>query len=325
MASISESTLAGVSDRQYGEPCPHLPSWTSTGASSRPQSVSSYTQVEAGGAEPAAAQHGRRLQVAQPLGEHVGPDGALADRIGIRRLAVTGLLLQALGMGWIGLVAAPGISYQALVVPMSLSGAGFAAAIPVLTRSAISQVAPADLGKASGVYSTFRQLGGAFGVAILAAVFAATGGYRSAAAFSDGYTATLLVAGAAALAGAAVAAALPGALRRPAPPDTHGRMSYLWPRSRGPAILSPASSDQYTRRGAERLGLGPRWVPLVSPDHCGGGEWHEHACGLVPVIRTHWAGGDKSRRPPTLPTAATRSPRRGSSGGWPRKDASSCA
>jgi hypothetical protein len=67
------------------------------------------------------------------------------------------------------------------------------------------------------VYSTFRQLGGAFGVAILAAVFAATGGYGSAAAFSDGYAATLLVAGAAALAGAVVAAALPGTIRRQPP------------------------------------------------------------------------------------------------------------
>lgn len=146
--------------------------------------------------------------------------GALADRIGMRRLAVTGLLLQAVGMVWIGLVAAPGISYLALVVPMSLAGIGFATAIPVVTRSAVSEVAASDLGKASGVYSTFRQLGGAFGVAVLAAVFVATGGYDSATTFSHGFGAALLTAGAAALAAAVVATALPGAIRRPASPHT---------------------------------------------------------------------------------------------------------
>ncbi|MDT7804885.1 MAG: hypothetical protein QOI78_8318 [Actinomycetota bacterium] len=143
--------------------------------------------------------------------------GALANRVGARRLAVTGLLLQAVGMGWTGLVSNLGVAYLTLVVPMSLSGIGFAAAIPVLTRSAVSGVELSEVGTASGVYSTFRQLGGAFGVAVLGAVFAATGGYASAIAFSNGYTAALWGAAAAALAGAIVAAFLPGAVRRPAP------------------------------------------------------------------------------------------------------------
>ena len=144
--------------------------------------------------------------------------GALANRVGARRLAVAGLLLQAVGMGWTGWVSDPGVAYAALVVPMSLAGVGFAAAIPVLTRSAVSEVDLPDMGTASGVYSTFRQLGGAFGVAVLGAVFAAAGGYGSAAAFSDGYTPALLGAGAAALVGAVVSVFLPSAARSPAGP-----------------------------------------------------------------------------------------------------------
>ncbi|MFB9831066.1 DHA2 family efflux MFS transporter permease subunit [Actinoallomurus acaciae] len=144
--------------------------------------------------------------------------GSLAARVGARRLAVTGLLLQGAGMGWTGLASHPGVGYATLVVPISLSGIGFAAAIPILTRSAVSDVDLSDVGTASGVYSTFRQLGGAFGVAVLGALFAGFGGYDSAAVFSDGYTAAMLAAAAAALIGATVSVGLPTTVRRLVPP-----------------------------------------------------------------------------------------------------------
>jgi len=113
--------------------------------------------------------------------------GKLADRIGERPLIVCGLLLQAAGLAWIAAVAAPGLTYSAMLAPMILSGAGFAMALPAVTKAVVGSVPPADIGKASGAYSTMRQLGGAFGVAILAAVFAGSGSYASAAAFSDGF------------------------------------------------------------------------------------------------------------------------------------------
>jgi hypothetical protein len=55
-----------------------------------------------------------------------------------------------------------------------------------------------------------RQLGGAFGVAILAAVFTAAGGYASPGAFSDGFAPALAAAAGLSLAGGLVALALPG-------------------------------------------------------------------------------------------------------------------
>jgi MFS family permease len=136
--------------------------------------------------------------------------GALVDRIGPRPLIVGGLVLQTIGMAWIALVASPHVSYAPLAVGMTLSGAGLALAIPAVTKAVISSVPLPDIGKASGAYSTMRQLGGAFGVAILVAVFAGAGGYGSAQAFSDGFVPALAVGAALALAGAVAGVVLPG-------------------------------------------------------------------------------------------------------------------
>ncbi len=133
--------------------------------------------------------------------------GVLADRIGERPLVVGGMALQGAGLA---IVAAPGVSYLALAVPMSVVGVGFSLALPPLTKAVVSAVPVSDIGKASGAFSTMRQLGGAFGVAILAVAFSGSGRYASASAFSDGYTPAMLVAAGLALAGAVAAGALPG-------------------------------------------------------------------------------------------------------------------
>jgi hypothetical protein len=96
---------------------------------------------------------------------------------------------------------------------MVVSGCGFAMALPAVTKSVVSSVAPRDIGKASGAYSTLRQLGGAFGVAALVAVFAAVGGYGSARAFSDGFAPAMGVAAGLSLVGAIAGLVLPR--RRP--------------------------------------------------------------------------------------------------------------
>ena len=148
----------------------------------------------------------------------VGPRaGALADKVGERVLVVTGALVQAAGIAWIAAVAGPGTSYLALVTPMILVGVGLALSIPAVTRSVTSTVPPADIGTASAAFSTMRQLGGAFGVAVLGAVFAATGGYATPAAFTRGFTAAFAVSAGLALAGAAVGTVLAGHRDRPSP------------------------------------------------------------------------------------------------------------
>ena len=92
--------------------------------------------------------------------------GALVDRIGERPLLVGGLLLQAVGFTWVALLARAGLPYSEMVAPLILAGTGISSALPAAQNAVMSAVAPGEIGKASGTFSTMRQLGGAFGLAI---------------------------------------------------------------------------------------------------------------------------------------------------------------
>jgi hypothetical protein len=67
-----------------------------------------------------------------------------------------------------------------------------------------------EVGKAAGANSMMRELGGVFGVAVAAAVFAGAGSFASPDAFLDGFAPAVAVVAALSLAGAIVAVALPG-------------------------------------------------------------------------------------------------------------------
>jgi MFS family permease len=114
--------------------------------------------------------------------------GKLVNRIGERPLVVIGLVVQAVGMAWIGMIAAPALSYLQLVAPLVLTGAGVSMAMPAAQNAVLNSVAPSEIGKASGTFNMLRYLGGVFGVAILVAVFARTGHLHSAQAFSRGFS-----------------------------------------------------------------------------------------------------------------------------------------
>jgi MFS family permease len=135
--------------------------------------------------------------------------GALSDRIGGQRLMTMGLTLQASGLFWIAAVNRPDVPYADLVGPFLLSGAGMALFFAPVANVVLSAVRPELEGKASGANNAIRELGGVFGVAVLAAVFSHVGGYRSAAAFSGGTTTAVWVGAAVVLAGAVAAALIP--------------------------------------------------------------------------------------------------------------------
>jgi EmrB/QacA subfamily drug resistance transporter len=135
--------------------------------------------------------------------------GSLVDRFGERPFMVGGLTLQALGMGWIALIADPGFTYSEFLLPSIVAGIGVSMAIPAAQNSVVGSVAIEDVGKAAGANSMMRELGGVFGIAVAVAVFAAAGSYASAAAFLDGFAPAIAVVAALSLAGAVVALALP--------------------------------------------------------------------------------------------------------------------
>ncbi|QLY34189.1 MFS transporter [Nocardia huaxiensis] len=144
--------------------------------------------------------------------------GALADRVGERPIMAVGLLLQAVGMGWVAVIADPGMSYGAVVLPLVLSGVGVSMAIPTAQSAVVGDVEYGAIGKAAGANSMMRELGGVFGIAVVVAVFAGFGGYGSAAYFVAGFVPAVAAGAALSLLGALVALALPGrtaAARRP--------------------------------------------------------------------------------------------------------------
>ena len=136
--------------------------------------------------------------------------GTLADRFGERPFMVGGLLVQAVGMGWIALIAEPGLAYSELVMPLIVAGVGVSMAIPAAQNSVVGSMSLEALGKAAGTNSMMRELGGVFGIAVAVAVFAGAGSYASAAAFSDGFAPAIAVGASLSLLGAIAGTALPG-------------------------------------------------------------------------------------------------------------------
>jgi MFS family permease len=148
------------------------------------------------------------LFVFAPLG------GRLVQRLGERTLIVGGLLLQAVGLVWVAMVAGPNTPYAALAVPMVIAGAGVSLAMPAAQNTVINAVGASEIGKASGAFNMFRFLGGAFGIAILVAVFDHAGGLGSPQAFSTGFAAAIFAA-AILSAGGAVAGLMLAGRRNP--------------------------------------------------------------------------------------------------------------
>ena len=133
--------------------------------------------------------------------------GALYNRIGGGRIIGVGLTLQAAGLAWIATVSTATVPYSELIAAFFLAGTGmglFFGAIPSLVLSSVRRQ---EEGQASGANNAIRELGGVFGVAVLASIFAHYGGYRTAETFSTGMNAAVYV-GAAVVALGALAAFL---------------------------------------------------------------------------------------------------------------------
>jgi EmrB/QacA subfamily drug resistance transporter len=117
-----------------------------------------------------------------------------AMRYGNRPFMLAGLALQTAGFAAIALTAGTDTSYLELAPFLALSGIGIAMVFPTVAGEVMGSAAPAEIGIASGTNNALRELGGVFGVAVLASVFNRAGVYGSPQIFVDGFRSALWIA-----------------------------------------------------------------------------------------------------------------------------------
>jgi EmrB/QacA subfamily drug resistance transporter len=136
--------------------------------------------------------------------------GVLATRIGTRPVLTVGLALQAIGLSWMTALFEVSTPFAELIAPFAITGIGMAFVFSMAPEAVLAAVRPQDAGKASGATNAIREVGAVMGVAVLASVFAANGGYESPQAFNDGLVAALPFAVVVLAAGAGLALLTPG-------------------------------------------------------------------------------------------------------------------
>jgi MFS family permease len=143
----------------------------------------------------------------------IGLSAKLVMRYGLRLPIVGGMLLAAAGLGLFALAPVDGGFWLHVLPGMLLLGVGCGMALNPVMLAAMSDVAPQESGLASGVVNTSFMMGGAIGLALLAALAAARSealapATTQAAALTGGYQLAFAIGGLFALLAALASAAL---------------------------------------------------------------------------------------------------------------------
>ena len=136
--------------------------------------------------------------------------GRLGRRVPAAQVAAAGMALIATGMLGMALLAVPDAGVLALAPAMVAIGVGIGFVIPNVAAAALAAVPAPDIGKASGILSTSRQVGSVAGVSVGFAIYQAAGDV----------TAVFFAAAAAAAIGGAIAGVRVPALVRILAPAT---------------------------------------------------------------------------------------------------------
>jgi EmrB/QacA subfamily drug resistance transporter len=103
---------------------------------------------------------------------------SIVPRIGARIPMVSGLLVGAVGLGWLTQIGVHSSFWLYVFGPQVLMSLGLGFAFPALSSTALTNVRPADSGVASAMVNTTQQVGGSLGTALLNTVAAtATASY----------------------------------------------------------------------------------------------------------------------------------------------------
>jgi len=106
-----------------------------------------------------------------------GPAGRMASRFGFRRVLLSGFVVFVSGLSWYATRVGLRPDYPAIWLPATLiTGLGIGLTFPVLSAAAVSSLHPERFAVGSAVNQTARQVGGAFGVALLVVILGAPTG-----------------------------------------------------------------------------------------------------------------------------------------------------
>ncbi|WP_309649844.1 MFS transporter [Nocardioides sp.] len=139
--------------------------------------------------------------------------GALAGRLGLRSLLLTGLVLQSASLVWFAALTESAAGYSSFVLPLAMAGVGMGLTFAPSATAVLEGLPEDDFAIASSANSTIREFGVALGIAVLTAVFLGNGGQLTPTGY-DGAIGAALLTGAGAVAVAVVAAIFaPGRVR----------------------------------------------------------------------------------------------------------------
>jgi len=99
-----------------------------------------------------------------------GLASVLVTKLGFKPVLVAGLTMVAVALVWFSRVPVDGTYLSNLLGPMVLAAVGLGFAFVPVTIGAVSGVSESDSGLASGLINTAQQVGGALGLAVLAAI-----------------------------------------------------------------------------------------------------------------------------------------------------------
>lgn len=138
----------------------------------------------------------------------------LTNRVGVKPILLAGMSLMGVGLLWFTQISVDGSYWTDLFPGFLLIGIGMPFVFVPVTIAALAGVSEDQAGLASGLINTSQQIGGALGIAVLAAIAnrvtaAAVGdGTEAAQATVDGFAVAFWIAAAAAFVGVAAIAML---------------------------------------------------------------------------------------------------------------------
>ncbi|HEX5982624.1 MAG TPA: MFS transporter [Solirubrobacterales bacterium] len=122
-----------------------------------------------------------------------GIASALVTKVGFKPILATGMVLISAGLVWFSQISPDGTFLADILGPSLLAAVGLGFAFVPVTIAAVSGVADREQGLASGLINTSQQVGGALGLAILAAIAnSEIGTSRDPAVLTDGFSSAFL-------------------------------------------------------------------------------------------------------------------------------------